>query len=572
MQSQAQRTIAAAISTTLGLFAHGPASAITLFTDGGLAPSAAGLPQTDDRNDVARYLVQFEELPVALYDGSLPGFAAIPRKQSHSTPVRSHLDLSSRQALAYASRLESLQEQKLAVIRLAIGRSIAPVHQLRHALNAIVFDLSSDEARRIRALPGVKAVTADRIERIATDISPAELGATSVWNGDFSAPQDRIFDDGFDGPASGRQGYRGEGVVVAVLDTGINAFSPSFASPDESGYAFVNPLGAGARLGLCQDPAATWCSDKLFGMFDVTGAGQGGLDLNGHGSHTASTAAGNTRSASYFDYHTTISGMAPHANVIGIQVCAADGSCQSSAIASGVDTALTTNVVDVMNLSLSGGLRPWNDPVEQALLSATNAGIFVATAAGNTSSLVPTADSGTVNHASPWTSAVAAMTHSGGDAPLHLAAEGAGAPAPIETRLGVFQILVAATPSTPLIVSPTYGSSGDGCTAFAADAFANSVALLKFSAQCATADMAANAVASGAKAVIVANNTDAPAASGATTLEPVFMILASDGDALVSYAQSSSSPPSTYRARANESQASPMSAPTSACAGRHHGI
>ena len=100
-------------------------------------------------------------------------------------------------------------------------------------------------------------------------------------------------------------GSKGEGVIVGVLDTGINPANPSFADvvPVEDGgdgYDHTNPLGAGIYKGVC-DPAnpkyiADWgCNDKLIGYwdFDVANNNDGNYDDDGHGSHTASTAAGN---------------------------------------------------------------------------------------------------------------------------------------------------------------------------------------------------------------------------------------------------------------------------------------
>ncbi|NIQ95336.1 MAG: S8 family serine peptidase, partial [Desulfuromonadales bacterium] len=83
----------------------------------------------------------------------------------------------------------------------------------------------------------------------------------------------------------------------------------------------------------------------------------------GHGSHTASTAAGNFISGPFIDGGTgnpfpapSISGVAPHANLITYDVCAS--SCPGSAIQGGIDQALLDGI-DILNFSISGGVSPW---------------------------------------------------------------------------------------------------------------------------------------------------------------------------------------------------------------------
>lgn len=542
MQHLAARPIAIAIATAIGVCIGGSAQAVQIESSNALAIPATATP---DATGKSVYIVRLKDPAVAMYDGSVAGYAAIPRDsalRAGLTP-RNRLDVRSTQAQAYASYLESRQASALGAIRSVIARPLTSVQQMRFALNAVVLELTPAEAAKVGALADVISVEADRQFRIATDISPAELGATNIWSGQL----DRIFANGFEDAPPAAGGVRGEGVVVGILDTGVNPESPSFVSPDPSGYAFTNPLGAGTYLGLCAagGSLAGRCNDKLIGIFNSSndaGNTGDGTDGNGHGSHTASTAAGNTRAANYFDYSTTISGMAPHANVISFQVCDANGGCNAAFAAMAVDAAIATGIVDVLNFSISGGARPWNDSTSQAFLAATNAGIFVAAAAGNTSAIQPSADPGSVNHASPWVTTVAATTHSGGPAAFHIVAGGTGAPAPIAATPGVLQVMTAGVPSTGLAPSPTYGGAGDGCSAFASGAFTGKIALLKFSASCATSVMAVNAADAGAVAIVIAAIDEVPIASGAQTPEPVFTILSSQGDALKAYATASANP------------------------------
>src|SRR5690606_28298682 len=118
-----------------------------------------------------------------------------------------------------------------------------------------------------------------------------------------------------------------------------------------------NPYGAGKYVGVCAPTHAQHkaiCNDKLIGAWSMVGADA--RDDNGHGSHTASTAAGNRHEATMTvgtsTHKVTVSGVAPRANVISYKVCMAIG-CLSSATIAAVDQAIADGV-DVLNYSISG--------------------------------------------------------------------------------------------------------------------------------------------------------------------------------------------------------------------------
>ncbi len=106
----------------------------------------------------------------------------------------------------------------------------------------------------------------------------------------------------------------------------------------------------------------------------------------------------------------TVSGMAPGARIAAYKVCFNDrdedsGDCFTSSILEAIDDAVSDGV-DVINMSISGAADTVVDPVEIAFEGAAEAGIFVATSAGNSGPEVST-----VAHNSPWLTTVAATTH-----------------------------------------------------------------------------------------------------------------------------------------------------------------
>ena len=191
-------------------------------------------------------------------------------------------------------------------------------------------------------------------------------------------------------------------MIVGVLDTGFWPENPSFAplpEPRPDAAVIAAKWHGTCDAGSDPDPAnRVTCNNKVIGArwFD-----DGGLsdsvpdeflsprDRNSHGSHTASTAAGNNgptacvNGASYG----TVSGMAPAARLAIYKIGwhQPDGTASGSTedIAAAIDQA-TADGVDVINLSFSGSRTFVVDPVELAFLFAADAGVFAATSAGNT--------------------------------------------------------------------------------------------------------------------------------------------------------------------------------------------
>ena len=321
---------------------------------------------------------------------------------SDKRAVRRELD--GADGAAYRARLDSSRTRVLDAGSAALGRVLAPRHTYRYTSNGIAVVLSENEAARIAALPGVSAVRRERIEHVLTDAGPEWIGADALWNGQVSAIA----------------ATHGEGVVIGIIDTGINPAHPSFAATGGDGYTHTNPRGH--FYGLCTNGNAT-CNAKLIGIYDMTDEGTQGVDSVGHGSHVAGIAAGNMLSDA-LQGHTValprhVSGVAPHANVIMYKACKAattanpEGGCPESDLVAAIEQAVIDDV-DVINYSIGGDaadpyvlLREGSND-DAAFFQARAAGIVVVAAAGNEG---PGAGSVGEPADAPWIIAVANASH-----------------------------------------------------------------------------------------------------------------------------------------------------------------
>jgi hypothetical protein len=140
----------------------------------------------------------------------------------------------------------------------------------------------------------------------------------------------------------------------------------------------------------------------------VAGESPSPRDREGHGTHVAAIAAGNYGVRATGTSSDFISGIAPRARLAAYKACWVDlhdlGECSDIDIVAAIDAAVADGV-DVLNLSI--GELPFTPigPAELALLHASDAGVFVAAAAGNEGPFP-----GTINApaTAPWVTAVAA--------------------------------------------------------------------------------------------------------------------------------------------------------------------
>ncbi|MCH1882213.1 S8 family serine peptidase [Agrococcus sp. ARC_14] len=377
--------------------------------------NAAAAPASTLGFEDGRYIVVLAEDALATYEGGTSGLAA-------TAPQRgSDLDTTSHAARAYTAHLNDRHED----VASSVGATIDA--DLTASLNGFVADLTAEQAEDLSRTAGVRSVEANEILQLQSSPANDYLELGELWN------------------QVGGMADAGAGVVVGVIDTGIAPENPFFEGEALGTVAGDEPYLDGDVItylksdgqtftGLCETGAgftADDCSTKIVGAryyLDGFGAGSIGTetqvpgeyasprDGDGHGSHTASTAAGNAdvaiHSVGGADLG-TMSGVAPEARISVYKACWSgpdpaddeDDGCASTDLVQAIDQAVIDGV-DVINYSIGGGAATSvATATDVSFLGAAAAGVFVSASAGNAG---PGAS--TLDHAAPWYTTVAAAT------------------------------------------------------------------------------------------------------------------------------------------------------------------
>ncbi|XP_044320281.1 subtilisin-like protease 1 [Triticum aestivum] len=238
------------------------------------------------------------------------------------------------------------------------------VHAYHHVASGFAARLTRRELEELSAMPGFLSATRARTYTTLTTHTPEFLGLNVE---------------------QGRRNYTSEfgaGVIVGLIDTGIFPDHPSFS---DEGMA---PPPAKWK-GRC-DFSGTSCNNKLIGArnFVASFNGPNGtsarvppVDEFGHGTHTASTAAGAVVPGANVlgNAWGTAAGMAVRAHIAMYKVCYGKVvvGCEDADILAGIDAAVGDGC-DVLSMSLGGPSVPFHlDPMAIGTFGAIEKGIFL---------------------------------------------------------------------------------------------------------------------------------------------------------------------------------------------------
>ena len=280
---------------------------------------------------------------------------------------------------AHKGRLRTTQIPIESRIRSLGGRMLG---NYQSAYNGIKVRIAASRVEALKGIPNVIAVhrLVPMMPNNAKGV-PA-IGAPTVWGG---VP-----------------GFLGDGIKIAIIDTGIDYTHADFGGPGTQA-AFLQASAASTQPA---DPSLFGPNaPKVKGGIDLVGddydpasgsdpvPDPNPLDCNSHGTHVAGTAAGFGVLASGSTYQGpynagTVSGnswkvgpgVAPKADLYAIRVFGCSGG--TDVVIDAIDWAVA-NDMDVINLSLGSEFGEKDSPDAVAVSNAAKAGVIVVVAAGN---------------------------------------------------------------------------------------------------------------------------------------------------------------------------------------------
>ena len=287
----------------------------------------------DDEPNFDGYIIQFNEEPVLRFKNRLK--EKIKTFFSHLTEKAADV-LLTQNVQNYKDKLLSIHRYAKEDVLKLIGNDLASERtfsmDFTDLFNGIkIKETSVEIVEKIRDLQYVKKVTPDYKISVALDESIPLIDADEIWNYHDNAGKS----------------ITGEGISIAIIDTGVDYNHPDLKDNYVKGYDFVNNDN---------DP----------------------IDDHGHGTHCAGIALGSGKTSLMYV------GVAPEADLYVYKVLDESGEGVVSSLIAAMEHAVQDGV-DIISLSLGGDSETANpdDALSEAADNAVNEGVVVVAAAGN---------------------------------------------------------------------------------------------------------------------------------------------------------------------------------------------
>jgi subtilisin family serine protease len=514
------------------------------------------------------YIVQLRTPSAAEYHASL----VRPPGQSRLGPTKTASRTFNRDSVGIQSYVQRLANEQDALLSRVAGGA-RKVYSYRYSMNGFAVHMTEAQAVKMEHTADVLHVWKDEIRPLTTNHSAKFLGLFDTTVG-----------------LRGTPGLDGDGIVIGVIDSGIAPDHPALQDTREANRPRLcrSSWGESSLLGrwLCRrytkqedqlifEPPENWsgvcqigpefeeddCNNKLIGaryFFDgavASGPIDSGevfsaRDVDGHGTHTATTAAGNKVEASIFGTLLgRVEGMAPKARIAAYKACwlrpgDTRSSCNTSDLANAIDIAVADGV-DIINYSVGNTRRDIVAPDDIALMAAAKAGVITIVAAGNEGPALGTIGSPA---GSPWVITTGASSRDGEhsleamqvNSPPSVAGKFAVKEASFTPALSesdpIAAQLILVDDETDTLADGTNGTTFDACESLQNDTeLSGNIAFIQRGG-CAFDIKVSNAEAAGAIAAVVFNIAGDPIVMtgplGAADI-PALMVGQADGTLLL---------------------------------------
>ncbi|MBM7619661.1 subtilisin family serine protease [Bacillus tianshenii] len=298
------------------------------------------------QNQHVDVIVQFNELPAA----SAVTLSKAEGKSLTLSEAKKKVDT------AHANFKKDVE----AIRNIAKSKSLHLVvnHEFKHAFNGVSMTLPADQVESLLESKEVKTIWSDKKVQVITPIVNDEK------------KEQLVVSPAVDVQALHEEGFTGEGVKVAVIDTGIDYHHPDLKDAYKGGFDFVDND---------EDPMETTYEDwKQSGRAEVM---SGNTYYTAHGTHVAGIIAGQGKNESEY----AVTGISPDVELYGYRVLGPYGTGMGSHIIAAVDRSVQDGM-DIINLSLGASINDPFYPTSIAVNNAVLAGVTSVVAAGNSGS------------------------------------------------------------------------------------------------------------------------------------------------------------------------------------------
>lgn len=295
-------------------------------------------------------IIQLSEEPVALKQG---------KKKVKELPFTASERAKAQQKIN-AQQKQVKQQMKLKRLLVKEGYTFETV------LNGFSATVKADDLEKLLAIKGVQlvepVVEMHALEDVSTqakgsvepamDTSQSFLGIENLW----------------------KQGLKGQGIKVGVLDTGIDYTHPEFDGVYKGGWNFIPNDSTYKTPRAEDDPYETTPLERPASMPEFND--NGSSFYTSHGTHVAGTIAAMGKN------EFGISGLAPEVELYAYRVLGAYGSGSNAGVIAGINKAVEDGM-DIINLSLGGGTNVSTTADSIAINNAMLAGVVSVVATGN---------------------------------------------------------------------------------------------------------------------------------------------------------------------------------------------
>jgi subtilisin family serine protease len=329
-----------------------------------------GAPVTSGGPAIAQRIGQVQ-VAIKLVDAPLVVAVGANAKQNG-------IAMSTAQQQAYVAQINQKQD---AVMTQARALGAVELGRVSKAHNALIVTIDASQVQSLQSIGGVAAVRSLLDPPLTNSLIPGDT------NPDLANVAAYI------GAAAVRQnGYTGQGVRVAMLDTGID-----YTHYNLGGSGNVADYNTALAVATGTPPPNLFPTSKVVGGYDFVGEvwpngplapDPNPLDLNGHGSHTADILGGKSLDGVHV-------GIAPGTQLYAVKVCSSvSTACSGIAILEGLDFALDptgtgtlNNAVDLISMSIGGDFGQREADDQEAFTDIVQFGVVAVVSAGNSGNI-----------------------------------------------------------------------------------------------------------------------------------------------------------------------------------------